>query len=61
MPLQPQKGGCGEGGGEAYEHPVVSSARLQAQELVAQVDAAQIKALAMEAPPERQLVSYEDL
>ncbi|KAL4437957.1 hypothetical protein ABPG77_004178 [Micractinium sp. CCAP 211/92] len=46
---------------EAYEHPRVKEARLQAQQLAAQVDAQQIQALAMAPPPRRQLVSYEDL
>lgn len=58
-------GAGGEGGDqpvlEAYEHPRVKEARLQAQQLAAQVDVQQIQALAMAPPPERQLVSYEDL
>lgn len=55
------------GGGEAaaapepYEHPRVTEARLQAQQLAASVDAQQIQALAMQPPPQRQMVSYEDL
>lgn len=57
-PLEP-----GEGPAvlEAYEHPRVKEARLQAQQVAAQVDAQQIAALAMQPPPERNLVSYEDL
>ena len=53
----------GEGAGslEAYEHPRVKEARLQAQQLAAAVEPQQIAALAMQPPPERQLVSYEDL
>lgn len=46
---------------EAYEHPRVKEARLQAQQLAASVDAQQIQALAMQPPPQRQMVSYEDL
>jgi hypothetical protein len=46
---------------EAYEHPRVKEARLQAQQLAAAVDAKQLQDLAMQRPPERQLVSYEDL
>jgi len=34
---------------------------LQAQQLAASVDAQQVQLLAMKPPPERQLVSYEDL
>lgn len=34
---------------------------LQAQQLAATVDAQQIQALALQPPPQRQLVSYEDL
>ena len=66
----PQKGpatqrGAEEGEGaapaEAYEHPRVTEARVQAQQLAASVDAQQLQALAMQRPPERQMVSYEDL
>ena len=64
----PQKGPAvhrslepGEGPGEAYEHPRVKEARLQAQQLAAAVEPQQIAALAMQPPPQRQLVSYEDL
>lgn len=68
--MAPQKGPAvhrsleeGEGAAtlEAYEHPRVREARLQAQQLAASVDAQQIQALAMQRPPERQMVSYEDL
>ncbi len=43
------------------EHPRVIEARLQAQELAASVRGEQLAANAMLPPPERQLVSYEDL
>ncbi len=51
----------GEGPGEAYEHPRVKEARLQAQQVAASVEPQQIAALTMQRAPERQLVSYEDL
>jgi hypothetical protein len=46
---------------EAYEHPRVKEARLQAQQVAAAVEPAQVAALAMQPPPARQLVSYDDL
>jgi len=51
----------GEGPGEAYEHPRVKEARLQAQQVAASVEPQQIAAMTMQRAPERQLVSYEDL
>ena len=62
LPAVPQKAGDAQGGeGAQAEHPRVTEARLQAQQLAASVDAQQLAALAMQRPPERQLVSYEDL
>ena len=45
----------------AVEHPRVVEARLVAQQLAASVDAEQIQQLAMQPPPQRPMVSYEDL